>query len=50
MMVDVTDSISVQGMVDAAIKAFGKIEYSVNSEGARALLELKALVQNIVRP
>lgn len=35
VMVDVTDSASVQGMVDVAMKEFGRIDYSVNSAGVR---------------
>ncbi len=33
VMVDVTDPASVQEMVDAAVKEFGRIDYSVNSAG-----------------
>ena len=33
--VDVTDSESVQSMVDAGIIEFGRIDYSVNSAGVR---------------
>ena len=36
--VDVTDPVSVQDMVDVAIKEFGRIDYSVNSAGVRTSL------------
>ena len=36
--VDVTDAVSVQGMVDVAVKEFGRIDYSVNSAGVRFCL------------
>lgn len=51
--VDVTDAISVQGMVDVAIKEFGRIDYSVNSAGVRISLRTslrsKSLFQRVVR-
>ena len=37
VMVDVTDPISVQAMVDVALKEFGRVDYSVNSAGVCAI-------------
>ncbi len=34
--VDVTDSLSVQHLVDLVIKDFGRIDYSVNAAGVNA--------------
>jgi NAD(P)-dependent dehydrogenase (short-subunit alcohol dehydrogenase family) len=33
--VDVSDEASVQSMVDATVKEFGRIDYSINSAGVR---------------
>ena len=33
--VDITDEESVQALVDAAVKEFGRIDYSVNCAGVR---------------
>ena len=37
LRVDVTDPNSVQSMVDATVKEFGRIDYNVNSAGVRIL-------------
>ena len=42
---DVTDSASVQAMVDATVKAFGKVDILVNNAGLFANLQLKPLLE-----
>ena len=48
VMVDVTDPASVQEMVDAAVKEFGRIDYSVNSAGVSDIPTQSPSVQGIV--
>ena len=43
LRVDVTDPSSVQSMVDATVKEFGRIDYNVNSAGVRTLIYMKSL-------